>query len=72
MSESGKLSDDDAEEAERDGWGWRDKNDTPSVTSSNLWPGCLFDSHCHLNLVLRLKEEHVRPAISNLLLNQET
>ena len=19
-----------------------------------LWPGCLFDSHCHLNLVLRL------------------
>ena len=19
----------------------------------NLWPGCLFDSHCHLNLVLR-------------------
>ena len=18
-----------------------------------LWPGCLFDSHCHLNLVLR-------------------
>ena len=21
---------------------------------ANIWPGCIFDSHCHLNLVLRL------------------
>ena len=23
------------------------------ISELELWPGCLFDSHCHLNLVLR-------------------
>ena len=31
------------------------ENAPPSTFAANdgLWPGCLFDSHCHLNLVHR-------------------
>ena len=30
-------------------------NAPPSTSAANdsLWPGCLFDTHCHLNLVHR-------------------
>ena len=31
------------------------ENTPPSAFACNdsLWPGCLFDSHCHLNLVFK-------------------
>jgi len=37
-----------------------------------LWPGCLFDSHCHLNLVLRRLEEAEELPRESLVLLEET
>ena len=30
-----------------------EKTQPSTLTIGSLWPGCLFDSHCHLNLVHR-------------------
>ena len=38
---------------------WGDASSSTLTTSISLWHGCLFDTHCHLNLVNRCGQAHL-------------